>query len=208
MLIDLVPKRGGKQEGFYSVAMAEFADESATPDGLIRLSAKFSRFVASEGWITLSHQVETTGAFGERGGQGAEPIGSIGRVPVELVCRPGVEELSDVRGYIQSFGEKWASSRKVYSLAYDDGGLAVGVSPLGEDFVPLWSSESAVDLWKEDFPDQELELVDADVFTNGLSKSFLEEDFMVGIAISSFPIVIIHPFHITQYLATSTPQEP
>lgn len=104
------------------------------------------------------------------------------------------EQLS---GFIEKV-EKTGLLFSLYSDKHDQ--YANGVSPLGEDFLPLWSSKEAIENWMPDYPTYQITEIDLNTVTNLILPELQSKTMVVAMGCGDDELILVHPLLFKQQL--------
>lgn len=198
-ILDTYPSLNGKQIDGYSCAVvkAYIAPEKnlGTEGNLWEISDQ----LFDEGWVVASIIDSTEIMENDIGELASEVVANgyafdVNRVVVERVYR--AEKLHEISSLteITNFINAISTANEMYSLfSRKDNQFANGLTPNGEEFLPLWASKNLVKNWTTDFLDYELETISLARFREAVAEQMNVSSMMIGVGSVEDQMLMVHP---------------
>ncbi len=206
-ILETYPSLNGKQIDGYSCAVVKAYISPEKNLGTEGNLWEISDQLFDEGWV-VARVIDSTEIMEHDIGELASEVVANGyafdvnRVVVERVYR--VEKVHEISSLteINNFVNAITTANEMYSLFSKQANqFANGVTPNGEEFLPLWSSKNLVKNWTKDFLAYELEPISLVRFREAIAEELNVSSMMIGVGSVEDQMLMVHPKLILDSLA-------
>lgn len=129
-------------------------------------------------------------------------VARIHRVEIEHVLLfSDSKKSTSMTKQLSGFVEKVEETGLLFSLFSDKHDqYANGVSPLGNDFLPLWCSKEAIENWMPDYPTYQIREIDLNTVANVILPKLQTKSIDAAIGCSDDELILVHPLLFQQQL--------
>jgi hypothetical protein len=162
-----------RSEGW--VIASELTDWSQQPSG----SNEFVDQALLDGFVARIHRVETE------------------HILLFSDSKKSISMTEQLSGFIKNV-EETGMLFSLYSNEHNQ--YANGVSPLGGDFLPLWSSKEAIENWISDYPTYQITEIDLNTVRTLILPKLQSETMTAAMGCGDDELILVHPLLFKQQL--------
>ncbi len=204
---DVFPQLNSKLFGKFSCAIMHVYTRTARDLAFDKI---IEETVVTEGWEIVS-VIHETHIHEKNNRDIAKEVNRHGvvihfeRVAIEQIFlgdsngkEDGIIIPNELKHFLQNIEVHEYMLHSLYSDAH--GQYANGISPNGEKFLPMWTSEKRATNWMCDFPEYFPVSISAENYEQSMAKALLESNMLIAVEASKSQLVTAHPILVPHYM--------
>lgn len=193
------PSLHGEWKDHYSCAVVEVIISPFKDFGLEVNSQIASQLLTEEGW-TVVERISSTAVTHDELRELAEEVLQNGyafmvnRVETVQMFLSDIVETPPSSKVLKKLSEVFLGAGELYSLySEEEGQFANGVTPNGEEFLPIWSSKKLSRLWITHYESYSPRSISLSLYKEWIFPELMRCDMLLAVGCSDSHIATVHP---------------